>query len=291
MKLVIQRVATASVTVAGTCVGRISQGLVVLLGIEQGDRMEQVSQLTTKLLKLRLWPDLKDPSKQWASSVVDNKYGLLVVSQFTLFATFKKPKPDFHRAMGGDEANALYEAFVEQCRKGLPDPDLVATGTFGAFMDVDLRNDGPVTVELVAEPSGGGGDGGGGSAKPAAGEPSGQGKATGKAAGAGAGQSSAGACGQAVVTAAAAPPAQEPAERSAAGIDSTAGVIHCPTSIGAKEDALLATQPYLAGFRPGRVDAEAFQHMRSAVPAGLPHVARWAQHVGSFTVLEQASWS
>merc|ERR1740123_1032406 len=161
MKLVIQRVAHASVEVAGSCVGRINQGLVLLLGIENGDRLEQVSQLATKVLKLRLWPDLKDPNKQWASSVVDNKYGLLVVSQFTLFATFKKPKPDFHKAMGGDDAQALYEAFVEQCRKGVADPSLVATGSFGAMMQVDLRNDGPVTVELVAEPSTGGGSGSG----------------------------------------------------------------------------------------------------------------------------------
>ncbi|CAK0811830.1 unnamed protein product [Prorocentrum cordatum] len=151
MKLVIQRAASASVEVDGAVVGRIERGLVLLLGIEQGDTLEQVSQLATKVLKIRLWPDVKDPSKQWCSSVVDNGFGLLVVSQFTLFATFKKPKPDFHQAMGGDQAKELYEAFVSQCRTACG-ADKVATGVFGAMMQVDLRNDGPVTVELVAGP-------------------------------------------------------------------------------------------------------------------------------------------
>lgn len=149
----IQRVGRASVEVDDEIVGSIGRGLMVLLGIEQGDTMEQVQQLATKLLKLRLWPDLKDPNKQWASSVVDNGYQLLVVSQFTLFATFKKPKPDFHQAMGGDEAKALYEAFVEKCRAEAG-PAQVATGVFGAMMQVDLRNEGPVTVELTAAPAG-----------------------------------------------------------------------------------------------------------------------------------------
>ena len=75
---------------------------------------------------------------------------LLVVSQFTLFATFKKPKPDFHQAMGGASAEELYEAFVAQLRTG----GRVATGSFGAMMQVELCNDGPVTVELVAAPAG-----------------------------------------------------------------------------------------------------------------------------------------
>merc|ERR1712216_631370 len=84
---------------------------------------------------------------------VDNNYEVLVVSQFTLFATFKKPKPDFHQAMGGDRAKSLYEFFVERCRQEYR-TDKVATGEFGAYMQVDLRNDGPVTVELVADPTG-----------------------------------------------------------------------------------------------------------------------------------------
>eukprot|EP00434_Breviolum_minutum_P040264 symbB.v1.2.035773.t1/scaffold4889.1/size33415/3 len=152
MKLVIQRVTRASVVVDQNVCGEIGRGLLVLMGIEQGDGMDQVNLLAPKLLKLRLWPDLKDPTKQWASSVVDNGYELLLVSQFTLFATFKKPKPDFHQAMGGDAAQELYEAFVQKLRTEGP-PKAVQTGVFGAMMQVNLCNDGPVTVELVSSPS------------------------------------------------------------------------------------------------------------------------------------------
>lgn len=151
MKLVIQRVARAAVEVEEKIVGSIGPGLLILLGIEQGDTVEQARQLAAKVAKIRLWPDLKDPSRQWASSVIDNEFEMLVVSQFTLFATFKKPKPDFHQAMGGDEATGLYEAFVERCRAETS-PSRVATGVFGALMQVDLRNDGPVTVELTSAP-------------------------------------------------------------------------------------------------------------------------------------------
>lgn len=284
MKLVIQRVAHASVEVAGACVGRINQGLVLLLGIEQGDRLEQVSQLASKVLKLRLWPDRKDPSKQWSSSVVDNRYGLLIVSQFTLFATFKKPKPDFHRAMGGDEAQALYEAFVEQCRKGIADPELVATGKFGAMMDVDLRNDGPVTVELVAEPSRG--NDGSSHEKAAAatltdGRP--QGKSLAKAA-------EGGGCGN--TKAAAGEPSGNPrAEALGTTLVSHSGDGgNVPSELGPREDAILAQQSYLGGFTPTRIDADLFQRLGCSVPSGLPHVARWAAHVGSFTTVERMGW-
>ena len=126
--------------------------MLLLLGIEQGDGLEQVNHLAAKVAKLRLWPDLKDSKKQWASSVVDNGFELLVVSQFTLFATFKKPKPDFHQAMGGSQAEGLYEAFVTKCRSELA-PEKVSTGSFGAMMQVELCNDGPVTVELVSPSS------------------------------------------------------------------------------------------------------------------------------------------
>ena len=138
--------------VDGEVMGEIANGLVLLLGIKQGDTMEQVDQLAKKVLRMRLWPDPANPSKQWASSVSDNEYGLLVVSQFTLFATFKRKKPDFKAAMGGDRARVLYEAFVDRCRAALG-PERVATGVFGAMMQVRLCNEGPVTVELEAEPA------------------------------------------------------------------------------------------------------------------------------------------
>ncbi|CAE7326099.1 Dtd1 [Symbiodinium necroappetens] len=153
MKLVIQRVTRASVVIDEKTHSSIGKGLLLLLGIEQGDGLDQVNHLASKVSRLRLWPDLKDSKKQWASSVVDNGFELMVVSQFTLFATFKKPKPDFHQAMGGSEAEGLYEAFVGKCRSELS-PGKVSTGSFGAMMNVELCNDGPVTVELLSAPVG-----------------------------------------------------------------------------------------------------------------------------------------
>mmetsp|Transcript_90878 Transcript_90878/g.257410 ORF Transcript_90878/g.257410 Transcript_90878/m.257410 type:complete len:185 (+) Transcript_90878:96-650(+) len=151
MKLVIQRVAKASVEVDGEVVSHIGHGLLLLLGIRKGDTLKQAQKLAAKVVKLRMWEDMKDPGKLWASSVADRGYEILVVSQFTLFATFAKPKPNYAAAMGGEEAKALYEAFVDLLRKEVGDTK-VATGIFGAMMQVDLRNDGPVTVELVADP-------------------------------------------------------------------------------------------------------------------------------------------
>ncbi|CAE6964770.1 DTD1 [Symbiodinium natans] len=167
MKLVIQRVARATVTVENSDAGTIGPGLlwrfavapisihcaslVILLGIVSGDTVELAQRLATKALKLRLWPDVRDASsssRSWATSVLDNGYAVLVVSQFTLFATFKGTKPNFNRAMGASEAQPIYEAFVATCAKELGD-DRVKTGEFGADMKVDLCNDGPVTVELA----------------------------------------------------------------------------------------------------------------------------------------------
>lgn len=151
MKLVIQRVASASVEVDDEVISRIGPGLLLLLGIKKGDTMEQATKLARKVVKLKLWPAKDDPDKPWASSVIDNNYEVLVVSQFTLFATFTRPKPNYIRAMGGEEAETLYEAFLELMRKELS-AQRVAAGSFGAMMTVELRNDGPVTVELTAEP-------------------------------------------------------------------------------------------------------------------------------------------
>lgn len=273
MKLVIQRVTKGSVEAEGAISRVIGQGLVVLLGIEQGDTLEQAHQLATKLLKIRLWPDLKDSSKQWASSVVDNGYELLVISQFTLFATFKKPKPDFHQAMGGDDAKILYEAFVKDCHAGLGN-DRVATGVFGAMMHVEISNDGPVTVELVAELR----------SKAAPVEkvvaPISKAAPPDK------------------VVASAATAAKAIAEQApvpstyAETLDATSDTSfqqpakNLDSEEGAFEE-LLGTRPYLGGFRPSKKDAEYFGRLQLT---GLPNTARWNAHVGSFTAHERSSW-
>mmetsp|Transcript_161590 Transcript_161590/g.513544 ORF Transcript_161590/g.513544 Transcript_161590/m.513544 type:complete len:255 (+) Transcript_161590:77-841(+) len=253
MKLVIQRVTHASVVADGEMSGKIGPGLMLLLGVEQGDTLEQALQLATKVLKIRLWPDLKNPQKQWSSSVVDIGYEILVVSQFTLFATFKKPKPDFHQAMGGDEAKSLYEAFVEQCRAGSGDPSRVATGVFGALMQVELCNDGPVTVELVAEST---------ADKSAAADIPLSGKG----------------------------PEQTKMSRQPKAASAQLRGSAVEGSPGAQEEALLTHQPYLGGFEPSYADAELFVRCSGVVPDGMPHLSRWCEHIASYTALERLQW-
>mmetsp|Transcript_48350 Transcript_48350/g.90567 ORF Transcript_48350/g.90567 Transcript_48350/m.90567 type:complete len:257 (+) Transcript_48350:2-772(+) len=255
MKLVIQRVTQASVEVESAIVGKIGKGLLILLGIEHGDTVEQAKQLGTKVAKIRLWPDLKDPNKQWASSVVDNGYEMLVVSQFTLFATFKKPKPDFHQAMGGDQAKEIYEVFVQHCREALSG-DKVATGTFGAMMQVALCNDGPVTVELVAEAPASDADT---SPKKAAGDGAAKAKGAAK-------------------------------DKAPAG-----GSERSPGSASAADaelETLLEAQPYVAGFSPSHRDAELFERARAPgqLPPSAPNTARWFEHIASFSSLERSQW-
>ena len=144
MRLVLQRAIKASVTVDGVVVGSIGRGLVVLCGIADDDDDAAAEWACRKLLNIRLW---EAGGKSWAHSVTQAGLDVLLVSQFTLHAQLKGNKPDFHRAMPPERARAYWEAFVrrvEQARKGLP----VATGTFGAYMAVELTNDGPVTIVL-----------------------------------------------------------------------------------------------------------------------------------------------
>ena len=142
MRAVIQRVKKASVIVAGKEVGAIQQGLLILLGVETEDTLIDVEWLANKILKLRIFSDADKPMH---ASVQDIKGGLLVVSQFTLHAAVQKGnRPSFIKAARPEMAEPLYEAFVQTLRKLTQLP--VATGIFGAMMDVNLCNDGPVTI-------------------------------------------------------------------------------------------------------------------------------------------------
>jgi D-tyrosyl-tRNA(Tyr) deacylase len=148
MRLVLQRVTEASVTVDGEIVGRIGAGLLVLVGISEDDEGQSahatMEWACRKLLGIRLW---EADGKAWAQSVTQAKLGVLLVSQFTLHAQLKGNKPDFHRAMKPELSKPFWETFVERVKashKGLP----VQTGTFGAKMSVSLVNDGPVTIVL-----------------------------------------------------------------------------------------------------------------------------------------------
>ena len=142
MRVVIQRVNEASVRVDGEIVGSISKGLLVFLGITHGDDMEDVLWLVKKTIGLRIFNDTNDVMNL---SLLDINGELLVVSQFTLHALTKKGnRPSYIGAAKPETALPLYKSCVEQCEKALGRP--VCTGLFGAMMDVQLSNDGPVTI-------------------------------------------------------------------------------------------------------------------------------------------------
>jgi D-tyrosyl-tRNA(Tyr) deacylase len=142
MRVVIQRVCEASVRVDGEVVGSISKGLLVFLGITHDDKMEDVIWLVNKTLGLRIFNDENDVMNL---SLLDVEGDILVVSQFTLHALTKKGnRPSYVEAAKPETALPLYRSFVEQCEKTLG--RTVSTGVFGAMMDVQLHNDGPVTI-------------------------------------------------------------------------------------------------------------------------------------------------
>lgn len=141
MKLVIQRVANASVEVDNEIIGQIDKGLMVLVGFGQNDTTKEVDYLSKKLIKLRIFPD---ENGRMNRSVQDVSGKLLLVPQFTLYGKNKKNRPSFHKALNPDDATKLFDYFVEKCSNDIE----VETGEFGAYMKVNLLNDGPVTIIL-----------------------------------------------------------------------------------------------------------------------------------------------
>ncbi|XP_053526919.1 D-aminoacyl-tRNA deacylase 1 isoform X1 [Artibeus jamaicensis] len=145
MKAVVQRVARASVTVGGEQISAIGHGICVLLGISLEDTHKELEHMVRKILNLRVFDD--ESGKHWSKSVMDKQYEVLCVSQFTLQCVLKGNKPDFHLAMPTEQAENLYNSFLEQLRKTYR-PELIKDGKFGAYMQVHIQNDGPVTIEL-----------------------------------------------------------------------------------------------------------------------------------------------
>jgi D-tyrosyl-tRNA(Tyr) deacylase len=142
MRAVIQRVSSASVSIAAEVTGRIERGFVVLLGIEEADSADDVEWLANKIVNLRLFAAETGAMNR---SVLEIGGGLLVVSQFTLFVSTKKgTRPSWHRAARPDVAAPLYAAMLVRLTALLERP--VASGRFGAMMQVALVNDGPVTL-------------------------------------------------------------------------------------------------------------------------------------------------
>lgn len=144
MKLVVQRVKKSNVVVEGNVIGEINQGFMVLIGVAPTDTKENADFLVQKLINLRVF---EDENQKMNLSLKDIDGELLLISQFTLYAdTSHGNRPGFTNAAKPEYANELYEYFVEQCKK--QNIKKVATGKFGADMQVTLQNDGPVTIIL-----------------------------------------------------------------------------------------------------------------------------------------------
>ena len=142
MRAVIQRVSEARVAIGGNIKGVIGRGLVVLLGIEEADTVEDIEWLSGKIIRLRIFADEAGVMNR---SVQETQGGILLISQFTLFASTKKGnRPSYLRAARPDTAIPLYEMFVRRLSGDLGQP--IQTGEFGADMQVSLTNDGPVTI-------------------------------------------------------------------------------------------------------------------------------------------------
>ena len=146
MRFVIQRVKHASVTVEGEVIGKIGRGYMVLIGCCDADDEAVADKMVDKMIKLRINEDSEGKTNL---SLADVDGGLLLVSQFTLYANCKKGnRPSFVDAGSPEHANALYEYIIEKCRERVP---VVETGSFGAEMAVELVNDGPFTILLDSE--------------------------------------------------------------------------------------------------------------------------------------------
>lgn len=143
MRAVVQRVSRAQVTVAGEVTGKIERGFLVLLGVAEGDTSADVQLMATKIVGLRVF---EDPDGKMNLALADVKGSMLVVSQFTLLGDCRNGRrPSFIGAARPETANALYEEFVAAIRgQGIE----VGTGRFQTHMDVELVNDGPVTLML-----------------------------------------------------------------------------------------------------------------------------------------------
>lgn len=146
MRFVIQRVTEASVTIDGEISGKIGKGYLVLIGVADTDTKEIADKMIRKMIGLRIFEDEQGKTNL---SLADVDGGLLLVSQFTLYANCKRGnRPSFIEAGKSDMANEMYEYIIEKCRKSVEE---VQTGEFGADMKVQLLNDGPFTILLDSD--------------------------------------------------------------------------------------------------------------------------------------------
>ncbi|MED3910406.1 D-aminoacyl-tRNA deacylase [Peribacillus simplex] len=146
MRVVLQRSKAAKVVVANQIIGQIDSGLVLLVGVTHGDTIDDAAYLADKIVNLRIF---EDENEKMNHSLLDVGGSILSVSQFTLYGDSRKGRrPNFMDAARPEEANEIYEAFNEELRKKSVHTE---TGQFGAMMDVQLTNDGPVTLILESK--------------------------------------------------------------------------------------------------------------------------------------------
>ena len=142
MKLIIQRVTQSKVTVSKKTIGQIGKGYLVLVGFRVGDSEKNISDMAKKLINLRI---MADKNQKMNLSLADTHAELLLISQFTLYADTSNRRPGFTKAAKPDTAKNLFDQFVKECQKsGIK----IQTGEFGAYMQVEIFNDGPVTIIL-----------------------------------------------------------------------------------------------------------------------------------------------
>uniref|UniRef100_A0A7S3V548 D-aminoacyl-tRNA deacylase n=1 Tax=Chaetoceros debilis TaxID=122233 RepID=A0A7S3V548_9STRA len=152
MRLVLQRVRSASVRVEGETVSQIGPGVMALVGLHEHDTEDNIQECCKKLLAAKMWAN--DNGGQWRHGVKQRNLEVLCVSQFTLYGTLsKKNQPDYKLAMKSVPAQALYDKFLALLKENYED-DKIFDGKFGAMMDVELINDGPVTLVIESEPKG-----------------------------------------------------------------------------------------------------------------------------------------
>ena len=146
MRAVVQRVKSSKVEVDGKTIGSIGRGINLLIGISKDDTREDIDYIVRKVLGMRIFEDDKGKMNY---SLKDINGQLILISQFTLYGDCRRGKrPDFMKAQGGDLARSLYNELVEEFKKEVPD---LQTGEFGADMQVEIINDGPVTLLLESK--------------------------------------------------------------------------------------------------------------------------------------------
>ncbi|OAD54501.1 D-tyrosyl-tRNA(Tyr) deacylase 1 [Eufriesea mexicana] len=144
MKIVMQRVTRASVSVDGEVISSIGNGLCILIGIKRDDTIEDMKYIVKRILNTKIFDD---NNKKWSTNIMDKQYEILCISQFTLYHTLKGNRLDFHKAMPAQEAEQFYNKFLAELGKNYK-PELIKDGKFGAMMEVNIKNNGPVTLEI-----------------------------------------------------------------------------------------------------------------------------------------------